>query len=544
MDPIFLIASGVALILFGVRFLRKGLVRWMGKGLDAKLEGWTGSSLGAAISGFLFGTFAPSSTTQSILAVNLLKNRKISPSSVLSFLLWANAGITVTVQLISLKVSTYYPILLVLGVLGFQFSKRPLPRAIGQCLVAFGLIFMAMVTISTSASALTSEGDLAEVIKISARHPWVMLFCAAICTVVLQSSMAVMGIMFALAPSGLIPLEGLLSSVLGTNIGIGLTTLLAGWSEPRNRILGISSLLIKISVVGILAYFIPVIVLLFESWSLSPVTSGALLHSVVSFTGALVGTFSSPWLGAWFRHADQSETATSAIGSSLDPSLLTDPRLALACASREAVKLGDRVVLMYRQSWEAVDLMSLDLSRLASGNLAEITKMEEEINSYVGSLDWSTLSRSQRDLAFGIMNYASQLDGIADTVSKSVIPLVSRRASGFFQPSPEEAADLAKIREMVLRRLDASTAVLASRDPALASSFLSEGEALKKFTISVLKNTYRKMGFGHDHALTSMYLDVIRALRRISGQLNTIGHTFSPSALQEADSQHHDDATA
>lgn len=541
MDPLFYIAAGVALILFGVRFLRKGLVRWMGKGLDAKLAGWMRNPLGAAASGFLFGTFAPSSTTQSILAVNLLQNRKISPSNVFSFLLWANAGITVTVQLISLKISAYYPVLLILGILGFQFAKKPLPRAMGQCLLAFGLIFMAMVTISSSATALTSSGDLAEVIKISARHPWVMLFCAALCTVILQSSMAIMGIVFALAPSGLIPTEGLLASVLGTNIGIGLTTLIAGWSDPRSKILGVSSLSIKASVVVVLAYFLPELVSGFSALSIPPVLAGALLHACVSFAGATLGTLSSSWIGVWFARAEQEESAIHPAGHSLDPSLLHDPRLALACASREAVKLGDRVVQMYRQAWEAFDLFSEELSRQAGSHLLEITKMEEEINSYVGSLEWSSLSPRKRELAFGIMNYASQLDGVAEIIFKNILPVVQKKKAGLFKLSPEESSDLLRIRDMVARRLDASTAVLASRDQSLASVFLGEGEALKKFTIAVLKNNYRKMGFGHDHVATSVYLDVIRSLRRISGQLNTIGHTFSPSSLQEAENVNSDD---
>lgn len=544
MDPLFHIAAGVALILFGVRFLRKGLVRWMGKGLDSKLAGWMKNSLGSAASGFLFGTFAPSSTTQSILSVNLLKNKKISPLNILSFLLWANAGITVTVQLISLKISAYYPVLLVLGVLGFQFSKKPLPRAIGQCLVAFGLIFLAMVTISTAATSLTSSGDLSEVIKISARHPWVMLFLAAVCTVLLQSSMAIIGITFALAPSGLVPMEGLLASVLGTNIGIGLTTVIAGWADKRSRVLGIASLSIKSAVVLTVAYFLPEISSVISGLAVPPVLAGALLHATVSFSGALAGTLASPWIGIWFRRSEPSDLTLSPAGHSLDPALLGDSRLALACASREAVKLGDRVVRMYQQAWEAFDTSSEILGRQAEGHLVEITKMEEEINSYLGSLDWQNLSSAQRELAFGIMNYASQLDGVAEIISKNIVALVFKKLSGSLRLPREETEELLRIREMVGRRLDASTAVLASRDPALATIFLREGEDLKKFTIDILKNNYRKMGFDHDNASTGTYLDIVRSLRRISGQLNTIGHTFSPSSLQEADSSHSDDAPA
>jgi phosphate:Na+ symporter len=540
MDPFVQIASGVALILFGVRFLRKGLIRWLGKGLDSRLAGWMKNGIGAAASGFIFGTFAPSSTTQSILAVNLLKNKKIDPANVLSFLLWANAGITVTVQLISLKITSFYPLFLLLGVAGFQFSKNQRVRAVGQCLLAFGLIFLSMSTISSAAAQLSSGGDFAEVVKIAGRHPWMMIVFVAVCTFSLQSSMAVMGITFALANATLLPLSGVLSAVLGTSLGIGLTTLFAGWGDPRTRLLAISGLLVKGGILTIAALLLPNL----ESWlglsSLPPQTVGAMTHTVLYLSTALVGTLLSPLLSPWLRKFDN-EPNFHENTISLDPSLLSAPRLALACASREAVKMGDRVAAMYTQAWEAFDNSSPVLAKLCASNLPLVSRMEEEINSYVGSLDWEGMSRSDRELSFGIMNFASQLEGVADVVAKNIVATVVANRSRLAQLSQDELTDLRKIRELVGRRLNSSTAVLASRDPILAASFLEEGETLKKFTIEVLKNTYQKMGFGHDHVVTSAYLDLVRSLRRISGQLNTIGHTFSPSSLQQAEAGHGDD---
>jgi phosphate:Na+ symporter len=541
MDPFVQIASGVALILFGVRFLRKGLIRWLGEGLDARFAGWMKNRLGAAASGFIFGTFAPSSTTQSILAVNLLKNKKIEPANVLSFLLWANAGITVTVQLISLKITSFYPLFLLMGVAGFQFSKNQRIRAIGQCLLSFGLIFLAMSTISSASAQLSSGGDFAEVMKIAGRHPWMMIFFVAICTFALQSSMAVMGITFALSSASLLPLPGVLSAVLGTSLGIGLTTLVAGWGDPRTRLLAVSGLLIKGGILSIAALSLPTL----ENWtvmsSLPAQTAGAATHAILYVSTAAVGTLLSPLLSPWLRKFD-SEASFSDSAISLDPTLLSSPRLALACASREAVKMGDRVAGMYAQAWEAFENSSPALAKLCASGLPTVSRLEEEINSYVGALDWSEMPRAERELSFGIMNFASQLEGVADIVAKNIVATVVANKSRLAGISEEELSDLRKIRDMVGHRLNSSTAVLASRDPVLASAFLEEGEELKRFTIEVLKNTYQKMGFGHDHDATSAYLDLVRSLRRVSGQLNTIGHTFSPSSLQQADSGHGDDS--
>lgn len=526
------------MILFAVRFLRKGLIRWMGPGLDSKLEGWMGKPLGAAFSGFAFGAFAPSSTTQSILAVNLLKNKKISSANILSFLLWANAGITLTVQLMSLRISAYYPLFLFAGVLAFQFLKGNRAKAVGQCLTAFGLIFLAMTLMGSAASTAMNSGDLSAIVKIVSRHTLVMLAFSAACTVVLQSSTAVMGIAFALAPSGLIPPEGMLAGVLGTNLGIGLTTILAGWRDEKSRILALAGMLVKSFVVAAAVYFLPEISQFLAGLSLSPSSSGAVLHAAVSIAGAALGTIASPVLAPWFRRAERL-AALDAPSSSphLDYSLVSTPPLALACASREAVRMGAAVSEMYAAVWEAFDSPSEQVARRALANLGPIGQMEEEISSYVGSLGWSEMSAESRGLAFGVVNFASQLEGIADIIARDLVPLAACRSDKSLAMDAESADDLRRIREMVGRRLDASTAILASRDPTLAAAFLQSGEEVKRFTIGVLKSNYRKMGMGHDHAASTLYLDVIRSLRRISGQLNTIGHTFAPSSLHQAESR-------
>src|SRR4051794_37989477 len=102
------IAGGVALILFGIRFLRKGLDRLLGHGLYLWLERLVQRPAKAAAAGFAFGTVAPSSTAQTLLTLQLLNAGKLSTESMLGFLLGANLGITVMVQLIAFRLFDYY----------------------------------------------------------------------------------------------------------------------------------------------------------------------------------------------------------------------------------------------------------------------------------------------------------------------------------------------------------------------------------------------------------------------------------------------------
>ena len=78
------IAGGVALILFGIRFLRKGLDRLMGHGLHGWLERMTRSSWKTLVAGATFGTIAPSSTAQTLLTLQLLDAGKLSAERMLA----------------------------------------------------------------------------------------------------------------------------------------------------------------------------------------------------------------------------------------------------------------------------------------------------------------------------------------------------------------------------------------------------------------------------------------------------------------------------
>jgi phosphate:Na+ symporter len=70
--------------------------------------------------------------------------------------------------------------------------------------------------------------------------------------------------------------------------------------------------------------------------------------------------------------------------------------------------------------------------------------------------------------------------------------------------------------------------LLATRERSLAEEFLKEGEALKEWCIEVQRKHYECLRSGYPEALeaSGYFLDMFNSLRRISGQVNSIGHTF------------------
>ncbi len=136
------IFGGVALLVFGVRYLRKGLDRLFGQRLGtwmqrlASKRGWT------FIAGLAVSLVAPSSTTISLLAVQTVRAGHMTARQMLSSMLGANIGLTVMVLLIAFRLEQSAPILILLGVALFQFTQSPRSQGIGQVLLALGFIFL------------------------------------------------------------------------------------------------------------------------------------------------------------------------------------------------------------------------------------------------------------------------------------------------------------------------------------------------------------------------------------------------------------------
>jgi phosphate:Na+ symporter len=76
--------EGLALIVFGIRFLRKGLDRLFGSRLSSWLSTMTQNRWKAFGAGVAAGTVAPSSTALSVLSLQMLHTGRLSPDKMLA----------------------------------------------------------------------------------------------------------------------------------------------------------------------------------------------------------------------------------------------------------------------------------------------------------------------------------------------------------------------------------------------------------------------------------------------------------------------------
>ena len=526
------IAGGVALILFGIRFLRKGLERLFGQQLYEWIERAARRPWQAAAAGLAFGTVAPSSTAQTLVALQLLRAGRLSADSVLGFLLGANLGITFTVQLIALRIFDYYAVFLTVGLLLFQAAKRESLRGAGQSLLGLGFIFLAMEVTSNAANLLAANPDFTTLMGVLVHYRLLVVLFAATLTLLMQSSTATLGLALAIGGAGAAQLDLLIPVVLGTNLGIGLTSLVAGLSSWEGRRLAAANILLKSSVIVVILAAFPVVQHWIEASGGTIAREVANFHTAFNLLVTAAGILLAGPIGRLLQRT--MKPAAVAAGAQppathLDPDAIATPVFALANAARETLREADAVKAMFEDAWQALSTNDPALATAAQAQDDRIDELNANIKAYLSQIRSETLSPKDQQLQFGLLNFSSQLESIGDVIDKSLCGTVRDHARERVQLQPADQADLEEMHRKVSRRFETAISVLATRDRDLALHFLQEGDAVKEWCVAVQKRHFASLAAGEGANLlaSTRFLDTLTVLRRISGQLNTIGHTFT-----------------
>jgi phosphate:Na+ symporter len=526
------IAGGVALMLFGIRFLRRGLERVFGHALHAWIERMSSNRGTAAIAGLAFGSVAPSSTAQTLLTMQLLNAGKLPAERMLVFLLGANVGITVTVQLIAFRFFEYNALLLISGVALYLWPKSESWRGAGQTLLALGFIFLAMQLISEAAGTLARNPDFETLMQLFSTHPVVLVLFAAVLTFATQSSTAVIGLVIALANAGTCTHATVLPVVLGANLGLGLTSLVAGWETLAGKRLAIANLALKLAVLVPLVVFLPAVTVWVEAMPGDVARHAANFHTTFNVIVALAGAMLAGLVGRLVMRAVRDEATTEPFGNvatHLDPGALASPVFALANAARETLRLTEEIKGMLVGAWRGLELRDAELVRRAQEHDNRIDEMHAAIKHYLSQIPPDQMTPRDSQLQFGLLHFVSQLETVGDVIDKSFCHQLLKQIADPLPLAAPDLADLAEMQRRTVQRLELAIFVLTTRDRATAQRFLAEGDALKTWCIDAQRAHYQRLTGSDEVALlaSTRYLDLLNSLRRISGQVNTIGHTFA-----------------
>ncbi|MBV9273914.1 MAG: Na/Pi cotransporter family protein, partial [Verrucomicrobia bacterium] len=493
------LASAIVLILLGMRQLRKGLDRLFGSRLVEWLQETAQQPLKAFFAGIVAGLISPSSSAIAMLSVQMLTQSALTASRMLAVLLGANIGLTVTVQLLTFDLQDFAGVFIVIGGIGFLFSQRALFKGAGQVLLGLGFIFLAMSIIAQTGKLAVANADMRVLFSVIDHYPWLVFASTALLALALQSSTATIGLGLGLAKGGLVSGITLVPWVLGANLGIGLTMLIAGWASLEGRRLGLASILLKtLAALLILAGGTG---LAHYLMNLVPGAIDRNAANLNTFFNVAIGLCALPLLSVISRALaylipDQTLEDQDEGSVFLDPLLLQTPSLALSQAAREELRILDHLKLMLKTVWGARANQGRELTAKIENLYERIVSIQEELKEYLGQIGDENLSQEDIDWRFSLLDYAQELAIIATLIKRDLADASARTARSTKDLRPEDAGELEDFLARTSQRMEKATVLLMTQDVRMANTFIQEKEQISEHYRTVRRRHLERLTAG------------------------------------------------
>ena len=225
--------GGLALFLYGMQMMSSGLEAAAGSRMKMILERLTANRFLGVLVGAAITAVIQSSSATTVMVVGFVNAGMMTLNQAVWIIMGANIGTTVTGLLIALDVGELAPMFAFVGVALVVFVKKPQLQHIGQILAGLGVLFIGMDMMSSAMSPLRESEAFINLMS-TFSNPLLGILAGAGFTAVIQSSSASVGILQALANSGVIGLPSAVFVLFGQNIGTCITAVLASIGTSRN----------------------------------------------------------------------------------------------------------------------------------------------------------------------------------------------------------------------------------------------------------------------------------------------------------------------
>jgi phosphate:Na+ symporter len=538
--PLLTIFGGVALLVFGVRYLRKGLDRLFGQRLGAwaqRLGARPGLSF---LSGIVMSVIASSSTTMSLLAVQMVRAGHLTARQMLAITLGANIGLTIKVLLISVRLEQYAPIAILAGTALFLFTRGNRTRGIGQVLLAIGFVFLAIDIMKQAAAASvvqSTNGDegLWSIINFDVlrEHPTILAVFAALMAMAIQSSTATIGLVIGLGAAEAVSLRLAVPVVIGANVGLAVTMLIVGWADLESRRLALANLLLKIVVaaaalaaLGLIGAALPE--------PAGPVGFGLAIAAVHTGYNIVVAAAGLPLLGAV---TDVMERLVPApvLGPEeqfgpkyISSGPLPGVRLALGQSQREITHVSEITREMLHGVWAALKAGSEKRARDVGARDDEVDLLDTEIKRFLTKISRDEIGAHDADEQMLQLRYLAELETIGDIIDKNLCNLVIKKIRLRAEFSPEGAEELDDFFQKVAQNAMIAETAFTTRDATLARQLLRHKERIDQYERDLRDRHFARLNEGQlqSHETSAIHLDLLTHLQRVNGHLSHVAHAI------------------
>jgi len=542
------LVGGVALLLWGLHMVHSGIVRAFGSDLRRLLSNALRNRFLALLAGMLVTALLQSSTATGLMTASFVSAGTVDLVPALAIMLGANVGTTLIVQLLSFNVSALAPILLVVGVTAFKRGRQTRTRDLGRVAIGVGLMLLSLHILLDTLAPAENAPAVRFLLSSATDEPLLCLLLAAALTWMAHSSVTVVVLVMSLAASGFITPLASLALVLGANLGSAINPLIEGSrsDNPASRRLPLGNMLNRLIGCAVVLPFLEPITTALARLEPSPARLAADFHTGFNVVMALLFILPLNALAAFLERLlpERVKARDPATPLYLDETALATPSVALACAARETLHIGDLVETMLRQTMTA--LMSDDRRLVAEISRTDdaVDKLDEAVKLYLTKLTRESLGERDGRRAMEIISFSINLEHVGDIVDKNLMEAAAKKIKHKIVFSREGAAELEAFHEEVCDNLKLAFSVFMSGDLATARQLITEKAKLRETEFAAAENHLARLREGRVESIesSSLHLDILRDLKRIHSHICSVAYPvlerageLQPSRLRDAE---------
>ena len=408
--------SGVALFLFGMTLMGDGLKKVAGNKLELVLYNLTSTPIKGVLLGTGVTAVIQSSSATSVMVVGFVNSQLMTLKQAVWIIMGANIGTTVTGQLIALDIGAIAPLIAFAGVALILFVKQKKVQFAGGIIAGLGILFLGMGMMSAAMIPLRDSQHFVNLMtKFS--NPFLGILAGAAFTAIIQSSSASVGILQALAVSGLIGLDSAVFVLFGQNIGTCVTALISSVGANKNarRAAMVHLYFNIIGVTLFLAVFYGANLLLDFAFVNETVTAWgiAVVHSIFNLTATAVLL---PFANGLEKLAiltipDDAEKESFAL---LDERLLNTPAVAVERARAATADMAELARVGVVQAMSLTHKWDDSLAQKVREEEEKVDKYEDALGTYLVKLSSREMSHADSQSVNTLLHTISDFERISD----------------------------------------------------------------------------------------------------------------------------------
>ena len=398
--------GGIALFLYGMSVMSKGLEKAAGGKLDVLIEKMTSNTGKSFLLGTAVTALVQSSSAITVMLMGLVNSGIMRLPQTVAIIMGSNVGTTSTAWIMSimgvesenffirmLKPESFSPILAFIGVVMIMVSKREKKQNIGEIMVGFAILMYGMKFMSSAVSPLADSPSFTSIIT-AFTNPFLGVLTGMLLTAVIQSSAASVCILQTLSLTGEITIGMAFPIVMGQNIGTCITAILSSVGVNKNA-RRVAVIHLAFNVIGTLLFLglycgaTYGLDMHFAERSTSPVGI-AIMHTIFNVVTSLVLMPFQNFLVKLSKKVIKVKGGKKEVF--LDERLLVTPTIALQECRNLSVDMAE---MTKNSMYVAMDL----IGRYNDEDMARVREMENEVDKYEDRLGSYLIKLSSCDIS-------------------------------------------------------------------------------------------------------------------------------------------------